>query len=59
MQGKQTGHILDELTLSRQELLNVAADMSLKDKVYYRKVDYSHLRLGEQRRLIEIGRAHV
>ena len=46
-------HILDELTLSRQELLDVAVQMSLKDKVYYKKADHTSFRLGEQRRMIE------
>ncbi len=53
MQGKYGNHILDDFTLSRQELLKVAADLSLKDKVYTRKVDDSLLNLSEERRQIE------
>ena len=53
MLGKYGNHILDDFTLSRQELLKVAADLSLKDKVYTRKIDDSLLNLAEERRLIE------
>ncbi len=53
MQGKYGNHILDDFTLSRQELLKVAADLSLKDKVYTKKIDDSLLNLSEERRQIE------
>lgn len=53
MLGKYGNHILDDFTLSRQELLKVAADLSLKDKVYTRKIDEKHLNLSEERRRIE------
>lgn len=53
MLGKYGNHILDDFTLSRQELLRVAADLSLNDKVYTRKIDDSHLNLSEERRQIE------
>lgn len=53
MLSKYGNHILDDFTLSRQELLKVAADLSLKDKVYTRKLDEKHLNLSEERRQIE------
>lgn len=53
MLGKYGNHILDDFTLSRQELLKVAADLSLNDKVYARKIDEKHLNLSEERRQIE------
>ncbi len=53
MLGKNGNHILDDFTLSRQELLKVAADLSLKDKVYTRKIDEKHLHLGTERHQIE------
>ncbi len=53
MLGKYGNHILDDFTLSRQELLKVAAGLSLKDKVYTRKIDDSLLNLSDERRQIE------
>jgi len=53
MQFKNKTHILDELTLSRDELLKVAAEMSVKDKVYLKKTDHAHLQLHEEHRMIE------
>ncbi len=53
MLGKYGNHILDDFTLSRQELLKVAADLSLNDKVYTRKVEEKLFNLSEERRQIE------
>ncbi len=53
MQGKYGNTILDDFTLSRQELLKVAADLSLKDKVYTKKIDDSLMNLSDERRQIE------
>ncbi len=53
MHGKKYSHIPDDLTLSRQELLKLACDMSLNDKVYTKKADVNIFKLGEQRRVIE------
>ncbi|MFA5676294.1 MAG: glucoamylase family protein, partial [Christensenellales bacterium] len=53
MHGNKYSHIPDDLTLSRQELLKLACDLSLNDKVYSKKVDVNIFKLGEQRRKIE------
>lgn len=53
MHGRKYSHIPEDLTLSRQELLKLACDLSLNDKVYTKKVDVNIFKLGEQRRKIE------
>jgi len=53
MLSKYGNHILDDFTLSRQELLKVAADLSLNDKVYLKKIDESLFSLSNERRHIE------
>ncbi len=49
---QEKAQIFDELTLSRDELLKVAAEMSVKDRVIL-KTDHAHLQLHEERRMIE------
>ena len=46
-------NILDDISLSHQELLSYAADLALVQKVYPKRVDYAQLRLGEAKRNIE------
>jgi hypothetical protein len=46
-------HILDDISLSHQELLSYAGSLALTWKVYLKKVDYTQLHLSEARRNIE------
>ena len=46
-------NILDDISLSHQELLSYAATLALSQKVYEKRVDYAQLHLGEARRNIE------
>lgn len=46
-------NILDDISLSHQELLSYAADLSLSQKVYVKRVDYAQLGMNEARRNIE------
>ncbi len=46
-------NILDDISLSHQELLSYAGDLALTQKVATRRLDYAQLRLGEAGRNIE------
>lgn len=53
MQRKNGITVSDDLTLSWQELLEYARELSLASKVAVRKADSRHFGLGEERRRIE------
>lgn len=57
MQKKYGIAIPDDVTLSWQELLEYARELSLAEKVALRKVDSRHFGLGEERRRIEAAYA--
>lgn len=46
-------NILDDISLSHQELLSYAADLALTQKAYTKRMDYAKLQLGDAHRNIE------